>query len=156
VTPRISAWAISISTGLCPTIRPRPLLSSVLAGERGRWSCRQVSPDTVVLVTSHHYPDGDTVKLIVQTVDDEVIVSDGGEVLARLDSVGVNINARSRIGQSWKRLLAAHAVEHDGGLLLRRASAEHAAALVQEMADAVVSLDGLRLLAPAPRRPAFP
>ncbi len=45
---------------------------------------------------------------------------------------------------------------HDGGLLLRRASAEHAAALVQEMADAVVSLDGLRLLAPAPRRPAFP
>ena len=100
------------------------LLSSVLAGERGRWSCRQVLPDTVVLVTSHHYPDGDTVELIVQIAGDEVIVSDGGEVLARLDSVGVNINAGSRVGQWWKRLLAAHAVEHDRGLLLRRASAE--------------------------------
>ncbi len=54
------------------------LLSSVLAGERSRWSCRQVSADTVVLVTSHHYTDGDTVELVVQTVGDEVIVSDGG------------------------------------------------------------------------------
>lgn len=132
------------------------LLSSVLTGERSHWSCRQVSPDTVVLVTSRHYTDGDTVELVVQTVDDEVIVSDGGEVLARLDSVGVNLNARSRVGQSWKRLLAAHAIEHDRGLLLRRASTEHAADLVQEMADAVANLDGLRLLAPAPRRPAFP
>ncbi|MGH3874861.1 MAG: hypothetical protein ACRDSR_25720 [Pseudonocardiaceae bacterium] len=33
---------------------------------------------------------------------------------------------------------------------------EHAADLVQEMADAVANLDGLRLLAPVPRRPGFP
>lgn len=132
------------------------LLSSVLAGERSHWSCRQVSPDTILLVTSHHYADGDTVELVVQTVGDEVIVSDGGEVLARLDSVGVNINNRSRLGQSWKRLLAAHAIENDHGLLRRRASIEQAADLVQEMADAIANLDGLRLLAPAPRRPAFP
>lgn len=132
------------------------LLSAVLAGERGRWTCRPVSPDTVVLITSHHYSDGDVVELMVQTVDDDVIVSDGGEVLARLDSVGLNVHARSRVGQSWKRLLAAHALENDGGLLLRRASVERAADVIQEMADAVANLDGLRLLAPAPRRPAFP
>ncbi|MGH4003256.1 MAG: hypothetical protein ACRDSO_03970 [Pseudonocardiaceae bacterium] len=51
-----------------------------------------MSSDTVLLVTSHHYADGDTVELIVQTIGDEVIVSDGGEVLARLDSVGVNLD----------------------------------------------------------------
>jgi hypothetical protein len=33
---------------------------------------------------------------------------------------------------------------------------EHAVDLVQEMADALANLDGLRLLAPAPRRLAFP
>lgn len=132
------------------------LLSSVLASERSRWTCREVSSDTVVLVTSHHYADGDTVELMVQTVGDEVIVSDGGEVLARLDSVGVNVNSRSRVGQSWKRLMAAHALENDRGQLVRRASVEHAAELVQEMADAVANLDGLRLLAPGPRRLAFP
>lgn len=132
------------------------LLSSVLVGEQSRWSWRTVALDTVVLVTSHHYADGDTVELIVQTVGDDVIVSDGGEVLARLDSVGVNLDARSRAGQSWKRLLAAHAIAQDRGMLLRRAGSEHTADLVQEMADAVVNLDGLRLLAPVPRRPAFP
>ncbi len=132
------------------------LLSSVLASERGRWTCREVSADTVLLVTSHHYADGDTVELIVQTVGDEVIVSDGGEVLARLDSVGVNLDSRSRVGTSWKRLMAAHALEDDHGQLVRRASVEHAADLVREMADAVANLDGLRLLAPVPRRPAFP
>ena len=132
------------------------LLSSVLAGERRRWTCREVSSDTVLLVTSRHYADGDTVELIVQTVGDEVIVSDGGEVLARLDSVGVTVDSRTRVGKSWKRLMAAHALEDDRGQLVRRASVEHTADLVREMADAVANLDGLRLLAPAPRRPAFP
>ncbi|MDQ2882610.1 MAG: DUF1828 domain-containing protein [Actinomycetota bacterium] len=129
------------------------LLSSILAGEGSRWTCREVSADTVLLVTSHHYADGDTVELIVQTVGDEVIVSDGGEVLARLDSMGVNLDSQSRVGKSWKRLMAAHALEDDRGQLMRRASVEHTADLVQEMADAVANLDGLRLLAPVPRRP---
>lgn len=132
------------------------VLSSVLAGERSRWSCREVSSDTVLLVTSHHYADGDTIELMVQIVGDEVIVSDGGEVLARLDSVGLNTDPRSRVGQSWKRLVAAHALEDDRGQLLRRADVEHAADLVQEVVEAVANLDGLRLLAPAPRRLAFP
>jgi Domain of unknown function DUF1828 len=87
------------------------LLSAVLAGERSRWTCREVSSDTVLLVTSRHYADGDTVELIVQTVGDEVIVSDGGEVLARLDNVGVTVDSRTRVGTSWKRLMAAHALE---------------------------------------------
>ncbi|MGH3810663.1 MAG: DUF1828 domain-containing protein [Pseudonocardiaceae bacterium] len=132
------------------------LLSSILAGERSRWTCREVSADTVLLVTSHHYADGDTVELIFQTVGDEVIVSDGGEVLARLDSVGVTVDSGSRVGTSWKRLMAAHALEDHRGQLVRRTGVEHAADLVREMADAVANLDGLRLLAPVPRRPAFP
>jgi Domain of unknown function DUF1828 len=83
-------------------------------------------------VTSHHYADGDAVELIVQTVGDEVIVSDGGEVLARLDSVGVNVDSRSRVGKSWKRLMAAHALEADRGRLVRQASVEHTADLFRK------------------------
>lgn len=132
------------------------LLSSIVDDDRSQWTCRQVSPDTLLVVTPHHYADGDTVELMVQTIGDEVIVSDGGEVLARLDSVGVNVDPRSRVGQSWKRLLAAHAVDDDRGQLVRRAGIKYAADLVREMADAVANLDGLRLLAPAPRRLAFP
>lgn len=132
------------------------LLSSILAGEQSRWGCRDISADTVLLVTSRHFADGDTVELMVRIVDDEVIVSDGGEVLARLDSVGVDIDRPGRIGDSWSRLLAAHALEHDHGQLLRRGGIEHTADLVQEMSDAVANIDNLRLLAPPPRRPVFP
>lgn len=45
------------------------LLSSVLAGERSQWTCRELSSGTVLLVTAHHYADGDNgdnVELIVQ------------------------------------------------------------------------------------------
>jgi hypothetical protein len=66
-----------------------------------------VPSDTVTLVTSRHYADGDTVELIVQTVGDKVIMSDGGEVLARLDSVGLNMDSHGQVGKSWKRLMAA-------------------------------------------------
>ena len=131
-------------------------MSAVLAGERSRWACHQLSATKAMLVTSHHYADGDTVELIVETVGEEVVVSDGGEILSRLDSIGLNMNARGRVGQSWKRLLAAHAVEHDRGVLLRRSSVTDLADVVQEMADALANIDGLRLLAPVPRRPPFP
>lgn len=133
-----------------------PLLSTLSAYDRDRWTCRRVAPDTILLVTSRLFADGDRVELLVQTVGDEVIVSDGGEVLARLDSAGVNVSkSRTRASESWATLISSHALEVTAGELIRRASAVDAASLIYEMTDAVANVDGLRLLAPAPRRLKF-
>ena len=128
---------------LCP--RGRAQSVDVPRGVIGHCSARDVAP----------LRRGDTVELIVKTVGDEVIVSDGGEVLARLDSVGVTVDSRSHRWHVWKRRWRPTTGGHRGQLV-RRAGVEHTADLVREMADAVANLDGLRLLAPAPRRPAFP
>lgn len=134
-----------------------PLLGALVEEERGRWRCRRVAPDTILLITSRHFSDGDTVELLVQVAGDEVVVSDGGEVLARLDNAGVNVeSSRGRVGRSWTTLLAAHGLEHDDGQLVRRSSLDHAVDVIHEMTDAVANVDGLRLLAPRAPRLAFP
>lgn len=133
-----------------------PILASLIKGEQLRWHCRQISPETVLLVTSRQFADGDTVELLVRVLDDEVVVSDGGEILARLDNVGISVTGRNRVADSWDALLSAHRLEQSEGELVRRAPRDEANDLIHEMADALANVDGLRLLAPRPRRLSFP
>lgn len=111
-------------------------LSSVLVGDQSRWSCRMVALDTVVLVTSHHYTD----ELIVQTVGDDVIVSDGGEVLARRQRRGEPRRQKPR--RAVLEAAAGRPRDRAGpwpAAAPGRAGSEHTADLVQEMVDAGTS-----------------
>jgi hypothetical protein len=60
-----------------------------------------------LVVGSSHYSDGDTVEVLLQVADDEVIVSDGDEALARLELGGVNVES-GRARQMWSALIRAH------------------------------------------------
>lgn len=131
------------------------LVACVLAQQASGWSCRVVSQDTVLLISPLHYSDGDVVEVMVKTVGDEVIVHDGGEIIARLDSVGLRPD-RERFREPWIRLLRTHAVDHDRGLILKRSTPEHAAQTVRDMVDALANIDGLRLLAPPSQPLTFP
>lgn len=133
-----------------------PVMDAVLAGESSRWTCRELADGVLLLVTSRQFSDGDLVELLVQVDGDQVTVSDGGEVLARLDSIGVRVDTGERMSRSWAQLLTTHALELDRGQLLRRGALTRAGDLVVEMADAVANVDAVRLLAPVPRRLPFP
>jgi hypothetical protein len=131
------------------------LVAAVLAEQAKGWSCRPVADDTLLLISPLHYSDGDAVEVIVQTSGQGVVVHDGGESSARLDAAGAGVG-QGRLQEAWGRLLRAHAVEHDHGLVLRRATLSDAAQAVQEMVEALANIDGLRLLAPPPRVLPFP
>lgn len=131
------------------------LVAAVLAEQAAGWSCRPVADDTLLLISPLHYSDGDAVEVMVKASGDEVIVHDGGESAARLDAVGAGLD-QGRLRDAWVRLLRAHAVEHDHGLVLRRTALSDAARAVQEMVEALANIDGLRLLAPPPRALPFP
>jgi Domain of unknown function DUF1828 len=126
------------------------LVAAVLAEQAEGWSCRPVADDTLLFISPLHYSDGDAVEVMVKTSGDEVIVHDGGESTARLDAAGAGVD-QGRLRDAWVRLLRAHAVEHDHGLVLRRTALSGAAQAVQEMVEALANIDGLRLLAPPPR-----
>lgn len=131
------------------------LITSVLDENAAGWYCRAVSEDTVLLVSPLHYADGDSVEVMVKTIGDEVVVHDGGEVAARLDGAGLRLDS-GRFRESWIRLLRAHAVDQDRGMVMKRTQRAHVAQAVHDMIDALANLDGLRLLAPPPRALPFP
>lgn len=132
----------------------KELVSSVLADEASEWSCRAVDAATAQLIAPRYYADGDAVELLVKTLGDELVVSDGGETLARLEMAGVNI-ASGRARETWISLLRAHRVDYSDGRVLLRGHVDDAGWLVRSMVDALANLDGLRVLAPSPREMRF-
>jgi hypothetical protein len=130
------------------------LVSSVLAEDSAEWHCRSVDEQTVHLVTPRYYADGDAVELLVRTLGDELVVSDGGDTLARLEMSGISLEA-GRLREAWRSMLRAHALQYAHGRVLLRGPAEEAPWLLRAMIDALMQLDGLRLLAPSPREAPF-
>jgi hypothetical protein len=129
-------------------------LAAVLEHLSGEWSCRSLGGGGLLIIGTAHYSDGDSVELLAQVANNEITLSDGGETLARLELAGVNVET-GRARQIWSALMRAHGVESAHGRVLLRGPAADGGALIAAMSDALVNLDGLRLMAPSSRTPRF-
>jgi Domain of unknown function DUF1828 len=130
------------------------VITSALATVSEDWTCRPVNDGWLLITTSHQYSDGDHVELLVRRNDGSVVVSDGGETLARLDLAGVNID-QGRTRDIWRRLLRAHELELRDERLSVYGEISAAGSLIENMANAIANIDSIRLLAPTPRSPRF-
>jgi len=130
------------------------LITSALAKINSDWTYVPLEDGWLLVTTSHQYSDGDHVELLVRRTNRSVEVSDGGEALARLELAGVNVE-RGQAREMWRRLLRAHEVELHQERLSMEGPLDEAGALVDNMANAVANIDGIRLLAPAPRDSRF-
>ena len=61
------------------------VITNVLESVSGDWTCQPLDDGWLQVTTPHQYSDGDHVELLVRRDADSVVVSDGGEALARLD-----------------------------------------------------------------------
>lgn len=130
------------------------VITNVLGSVSDDWTCQPLDDGWLQVTTSHQYSDGDHVELLIRRDANSVVVSDGGEALARLDLAGVSVDS-GRARDMWRRLLRAHALEARNERLSVHGSLHDIGRLVEEMASAVANIDGLRLLAVPPRRPRF-
>lgn len=130
------------------------ILSSVLEQTAAGWDCRPVGPDQVLITTPHQLSDGDHVEVIVRADGNKITVTDGGEILTRLDTAGVTVKS-GRARNVWRSLIRSHEIDDQRGRLILEGTEGDAAWLVERMANAMTNLDGLRLLAPPPRAPRF-
>lgn len=133
---------------------PTDLLDSLTDAEAASWSSFVTADGTVHLTSPRYYADGDAIELTVKGRGTEVIVTDAGEIRARLEMAGANLDA-GRLAESWRALIRAHHVEERRGRVVARGPAAEAPTLIRVMLDAAASLDGLRVVVPAPRRPQF-
>lgn len=130
------------------------VISAALAEVNDDWTCRPLDTGWLLVTTSHQYSDGDHVELLVRRDDRSVVVSDGGEAVARLELAGVSVD-HGRARELWRRLLRAHELEVHAERLSVHGTLNEAGSLVNNMANAIANIDGLRLLAPPPRSPRF-
>jgi Domain of unknown function DUF1828 len=130
------------------------VITSALAKVDEDWTCRPLDNGWLLVTTSHQYSDGDHVELLVRGDNGSVVVSDGGEALARLDLAGVSID-HGRARDTWRLLLKAHELELRNERLSVQGPLDDAGSLVSNMANAVANIDGIRLLVAPPRSPRF-
>lgn len=130
------------------------VISAALAKANDDWTCRPLDTGWLLVTTSHQYSDGDHVELLVRRDEGSVVVSDGGEALARLELAGVNVD-HGRARELWRRLLRAHEVELHAERLSVHGTLNETGSLINNMANAVANIDGLRLMAAPPPNPRF-
>jgi len=131
-------------------MRCQDLVAAAVGDEADEWACRAVDDNTMLLVSPRYYSDGDAIELLVKRSDGGVILSDGGEAVARLEMSGINIDT-GRMREAWMRLLRSNQVEYRSGRITLRGSADDAGFLIRIMLDTLAGVDGLRALAPIPR-----
>lgn len=132
----------------------KELVATVVGAESAEWSCRAVDDATVLLISPRYYSDGDTIEILAKSSCGELILSDGGEALARLEMSGINVEA-GRMHEAWLRLLRANQVEYRQGRIFLRGSVDQAGFMIRMMLDTLAGVDGLRALAPTPRELRF-
>lgn len=130
------------------------VLTAALQEVSAAWTCRAVDNGWLLVTTSHQYSDGDLVELLVRRENGSVVVSDGGEALARLELAGVSVD-HGRAREMWRHLLRAHELEVHAERLTVQGSLDEAGVLLINMANAVANIDGIRLMAAAPQSPRF-
>lgn len=131
------------------------IIASALGEIANAWACRPLGDGRLLVTTSRQYSDGDHVEMLIRQADGEIVISDGGQTLTRLDAAGVNISS-GRAQKAWLSLIQAHQLEvHDGRVLMRGPISE-AGVLAESMTNALANLDGLRLMAAPYSTPSFP
>ncbi len=118
------------------------------------WRCRtEGSPETASIDTGRSTATSEPITLYVRALDDEtLLVSDQGETLARLADAGFTLDDPIHAAL-WDEALYTYRVSPLDDRVFLQTSLREAAANLVRLADALVALDALRLVAlPAPGR----
>lgn len=141
----MGAALVSVCEALAPTLEA--------LHQRYGWRCRLLSgSDRVVLSTGRRRANSEPVRLYVRLASDSVIVSDGGETLSALADAGFD-REDPVLDNLWAESLQTYRLEELDGRVVLTAPLNQAADTLHRLADGLVALDLLRVVAlPARRR----
>lgn len=119
--------------------------------ECGGWTLNRAGrPGVLALDSGHFFADGDGVSVLLRISGDDALVSDGGVMKHRLADAQVDLNGE-RVRGAWMSMLADFGlVEIDDRVVGRRPTAG-LVPLLTDLVDAMLTLDGLKVLARRPQ-----
>lgn len=111
-----------------------------------RWRCRPL-PDgqRIGVTTSRMLADSEPLTLQVALSEDVLTVSDGGETLNRLAGASFDV-ADPVLANVWKEALRTYRIHETDGRVFLQTRIDRAAHALNRFADALIALDGLRVL----------
>lgn len=120
--------------------------------DRYAWHCTPLRDGRRVLVhTGRNRADSEPVTLLAAFPDAEtVMISDGGETLNRLGDIGFDRDDPV-LEAIWQEALRTYRLDEIDGRVFLQAPLTQAAHAMNRLADALVALDGLRIVAAPPQ-----
>ena len=101
------------------------LISSYLATLRGGFSCLPSGKERVRVVTPYLYPDHDRIELFVRERDDKVTVSDLGETLRHLETLGMDVISNPKHWFQVQHIAAGLQVQVREGVIFKETAKEN-------------------------------
>jgi hypothetical protein len=118
----------------------------IIATDLG-WECEPLPDGRAIVSTGRRYADSEHVEIHLAAHADIFNLSDGGEMLSRLHAAG--FDAEDGVHAAMLRdLLHEYRVAFSDGVVSATASVQNAPHVLSRMADALLGLDALRVLAP--------
>lgn len=115
--------------------------------ECGGWTIAPAGrPGVLALNSGHYFADGDGVSVLLRLSGTDALVSDGGVMKHRLVDAQVDIKTE-RVRQAWDATLQDFGLHEADDRVVGRKPAEQVVTLLGDLVDAMLTLDGFKVLA---------
>jgi hypothetical protein len=107
------------------------------------FSCQELSNGRISIVLPFLYPDHDNVEIFLKDKGDRIVVTDLGETLRRLDSVGMNYLASGRLTFQVDRIASGFQVNLRDGVMFKEGPHGEASAMLFDLVSACMAVGDL-------------
>ncbi|MDQ3577721.1 MAG: hypothetical protein M3443_09025 [Actinomycetota bacterium] len=108
-------------------------------------------PGAYALNSGHYFADGDGVSVLLRMTGDDALVSDGGVMKQRLADAQVDLTG-DKAKSAWDGILRDFGLHEADDRVVGRKPASAIVSLLTDVVDAMLTLDGLKVLAKQPQQ----
>jgi hypothetical protein len=121
----------------------KELLASYFDAMKADVSCKQMPNGRLSIVMPFLYPDHDNVEIFVKDKADSVVVSDLGETMRRLDTIGMDVQASGTLAYQADRIANGFNVGIKRGILFKEGAPKDIGRLVFDVVSACMAIGDL-------------
>jgi hypothetical protein len=107
-------------------------------------------PEVWALNSGHYFGDGDGVSVLLRISGNDALVSDAGAMVSRLTDAQVDLTSE-RVKHAWATTLQDFGLHETDNRVVGRKPATQLIPLLHDLVDAMLTLDGLKVLARRPQ-----
>lgn len=121
----------------------KELLSTYFKALSDGSSCQQLPNGRLSVVLPFVYPDHDNLEVFVKDKGDTIVVSDLGETLRRLDTIGMDFQSSGMLAFQVDRITSGFEVSIQDGVIFKEGAPDAAGALMFDVLSACMAIGDL-------------